>query len=416
MILKINGRVFSMLMGLLAINISNAQHKDDSQMQFEKGSFGADFEFLKSHAEIIRLEKGSSHILIAPKLQGRVLTSTLDGPDGLSQGFINHDRIKSDKIEKHIQAYGGEDRFWLGPQGGQYTIYFHPGDEFTFDNWFTPDPIDKEAFEVVKRNKSSVTLKKSMDIANYQKTTFQLELIRKISLLDRKTTQKLLNTEPLENVKFVGFESRNEVKNTGEEEWTNEKGLISIWILGMFPGGAEVVIPLKASADTKGKIVNEYFTSLVGEVGQKSLRIDEGTIFYEGDGDYIGKIGIEPKNATNYFGSYDPNTEVLTIIHYSPLQDEADYVNSQWEIQENPYKGDVINSYNDGNLERTAREKKTFYELETSSPALKLKPNQKYVHYHRTFHFMGNRQALNKISKTTLGVSIDQILEQINRP
>jgi len=416
MTVEIIPRMCCVLVGLLAVNISIAQIKDDGTMQFEKGSFGADFEFLKSHTEIIRLEKGSSQILIAPKLQGRVLTSTPNGSRGLSLGFINHDRIKSDSIEKHIQAYGGEDRFWLGPQGGQFALYFHPGEEFTFDNWFTPGPIDKEAFEVVKCNKTSVTLKKAMEVTNYQRTTFQLELIRKISLLDKNEIEKLLNAELLESVKFVGFESKNEVENTGEEAWTNDKGLISIWILGMFPGGAEVVIPLKEGADTEQQIVNEYFTSMVGAVGNNKLRVEEGTIFYDGDGDFIGKIGIEAMNATNYFGSYDPITEVLTIIHFAPLKETDDYVNSQWEIQEHPYQGDLINSYNDGNLERTARAKKTFYELESSSPALKLKPQQKYVHYHRTFHFMGSRQALNKISETTLGVTIDQILEQINRP
>lgn len=406
-------QIFSVLIGLLVLNISNAQRENESIMPFKKGSFGDDFLFLNKHTEIIRLEKGRSMILIAPQFQGRVLTSTSDGMDGMSLGFINRKRIASEQMEPHIQAYGGEDRFWLGPQGGQYTIFFNPGDDFNFDNWFTPDPLDKEAFEVTKCTKTSVTLQKSMMVTNYNNATFQLDLIREISLLDAKKTCQILNIDDLKNVGFVGFESRNEVKNTGQVEWTNEKGLISIWILGMFPGGAEVVIPFKMDKNPKGKIVNEYFTDIVGEIGDENLQVKEGVIFYSGDGDFIGKIGIEPENATNYFGSYDPDTEVLTVIHYAPLHETADYTNSQWEVQKEPYNGDVINSYNDGNLERTARDAPTFYELESSSPALKLKPAESYVHYHRTFHFSGSRDKLNIIAKTTLGVSVDQILQQI---
>ena len=45
------------------------------------------------------------------------------------------------------------------------------------------------------------------------------------------------------------------------------------------------------------------------------------------------------------------------------------YVNSKWEIQQQPYAGDVANSYNDGPPAPGAKPLGPFYELESSSPA-----------------------------------------------
>ena len=45
-----------------------------------------------------------------------------------------------------------------------------------------------------------------------------------------------------------------------------------------------------------------------------------------------------------------------------------------WEMQREPFKGDVINSYNDGPPAPGKPPLGPFYELETSSPALSLSP------------------------------------------
>jgi hypothetical protein len=87
----------------------------------------------------------------------------------------------------------------------------------------------------------------------------------------------------------------------------------------------------------------------------------------------------------------------------------ADYVNSMWELQDQPYKGDVVNSYNDGPPEPGAKPLGPFYELETSSPAAALKPGETISHVHRTFHLQGPEADLNTIAKTMLGVTIEEI-------
>ena len=41
-----------------------------------------------------------------------------------------------------MNVFGGEDRFWLGPEGGQYALYFKPDDPFDLDHWQVPDAFD----------------------------------------------------------------------------------------------------------------------------------------------------------------------------------------------------------------------------------------------------------------------------------
>lgn len=102
--------------------------------------------------------------------------------------------------------------------------------------------------------------------------------------------------------------------------------------------------------------------------------------------------------------------KVLTIVQYSkPGGEVVDYVNSMWELQKEPYKGDVVNSYNDGPAQPGAKPLGPFYELETSSPAGALKPGESLAHTHRTFHLQGAEADLDPIAKAALGVSIAEI-------
>jgi len=87
---------------------------------------------------------------------------------------------------------------------------------------------------------------------------------------------------------------------------------------------------------------------------------------------------------------------------------EKEYVNSAWKIQDDPYSGDALNSYNDGPLE-DGSQMGPFYELETSSPAAALKPGESIMHSQITIHATGEKALLNKASVSSLGISLDEI-------
>ena len=84
------------------------------------------------------------------------------------------------------------------------------------------------------------------------------------------------------------------------------------------------------------------------------------------------------------------------------------YVNSKWELQKEPYKGDVINSYNDGPLQ-DGSQMGPFYEVESSSPAQELKPGETQEYHQTTMHLQGDYSALKTILKQLINVDLDDV-------
>ena len=120
-------------------------------------------------------------------------------------------------------------------------------------------------------------------------------------------------------------------------------------------------------------------------------------IFFRGDGQYRSKIGLPPRaRAAASPAATTPRGHVLTLVQFTRPRTRADYVNSMWEIQREPYKGDVVNSYNDGPPAPGKPPLGPFYELETSSPALSSEPGEHYTHVHRTFHLVGPDASLDR--------------------
>ncbi|MBD3378188.1 hypothetical protein GF406_24375 [candidate division KSB1 bacterium] len=374
-------------------------------------SFKDDIEFLSNHTtvEILSSPDGLAKVAVCPEYQGRIITSTAGGDQGISFGWINRDLIASGENNRHFNAFGGEDRFWLGPEGGQFSLYFAPQDPFDLAHWFTPPPINEEPFHVVKQTATSLTLEKEMRLQNYSRAFFELLVQREIKLLETQDITSLLQTALPEDIQYVAFESDNRITNIGSAPWRKETGLLSIWILGMFnpSDGTTIVIPYQPGPeDELGPLINDrYF----GKVPEDRLVIAERTIYFKGDGKHRSKIGLTQQRALPVLGSYDSANGVLTLVQYSIPGEPRDYVNSMWEIQDNPYSGDAINSYNDGPPEPGKKPLGPFYELETSSPAAALSEQESLAHQHRTFHFTGARESLDRIAQTTLGVGLDEI-------
>ena len=378
-------------------------------------TFEQDLTFLKKHTDVVVIKdkSGNSMVTVIPKFQGRVMTSTADGLKGLSFGWINRELIASGQTVEHMNVYGGEDRFWIGPEGGQFSIFFKKDVPFDLEHWFTPAPIDTEPFKLVSKFQDRVLLQKDMTLENYSGTVFNLRVDREVRILERNDAIEVLGIKPANAVKIVAFETINKMTNTGTQAWQKETGLLSIWILGMLnpSPSTTVVIPFNTgSEDELGSIVNDaYF----GKVPANRLVVKDGVMFFSGDGQYRSKIGLSPHRAKPILGSYDIANKVLTIVQYNKPEGINDYVNSMWELQDKPYKGDVVNSYNDGPAEPGAKPLGPFYELETSSPAAVLKPGQTLSHIHRTYHMQGSEADLDLVAKATLGVTIAEIKSAI---
>lgn len=368
------------------------------------GTYGDDLAFLKRHTEVVELTNANgARVAVVPAWQGRVMTSTDTGAAGPSFGWVNRELIASRKLQPHINPFGGEDRFWMGPEGGQFAIFFSPGKKFEYADWQTPAVLDTDAYPVKGQAKDQISFQKECRLINHSGTVFDVLVYRTVRLLATDKVWTQLRVPSAKGVTVVGYESLNRITNIGTKPWTKQTGLLSIWILGMFNAAPEmtVVVPIKPGPEAElGPRVNaDYF----GPVPAERLATTPRAVFFRGDGKYRSKIGVGPARAKPVMGSYDPTSGVLTIVQYTLPAGAKDYVNSQWKMQDDPFGGDVVNSYSDdGKLG-------AFYELESSSPAVALSQGKSIEHTHRTIHLRGKPAELDKISKAVLGVGLDEI-------
>lgn len=405
-----------MMVVLLAVmsGCSTAANKNPSQMKEinTKGTYGYDVAFFsEKKINTIELKDHDSRacILLVPAWQGRVMTSTVAGNNGVSFGWINYKFIEDGKISSRFNPFGGEERLWLGPEGGPFSIFFRQGDDQVFTNWIVPKEIDTEPFEVVAQSSGKVSFRKIFSLINASGTKMEIGIERNVKLLNSNESDSVLGLPIDKSLAFVAYESENTLINKGKSDWNENTGALSVWMLAMFntsPSGVVFIPYKKASEAEAGKIVNDdYF----GKVPAERLIIKDGILFFRTDGKYRSKIGIAPQRALPFCGSYDPEKKVLTLLWYSAPEKPSKYVNSKWGAQDDPFSGDAVNSYNDGPVDDGSI-MGPFYEIESSSPAAMLPAGDKITHSQRIFHITGDEKKLSLITEKLFDQKLSDIV------
>lgn len=379
-----------------------------------ENSFRDDASFLAKHFDIHTLQNAEgARAIVIPELQGRTMTSSSQGDEGQSYGYIKYDTFGSPH-DPQINLFGGEDRIWISPEGGQFSVFFEPEVPMEYANWRTPKILDSIPYDVVEKSDSLITTKQSTALKNMSGYVFDIELKRTVELLSREAAAGHLNAD-ITGVSLVAHESRNTLTNTGNNTWQQETGLIGLWSLCMSKPslGATLMIPFRKGSESElGTIVtSDYF----GKLDTTRLAVNEklGMIFLLGDGEYRSKLGLSEKRALPFLGSWDSQRGVLTVAQFSmPETAPHGYTNNLWEHQDDPYCGDVINGYNDGPNESGGK-LGGFYELETVSPAYALSPGESCTHMHRTIRIEGQREKLDSIAKAVFGVSLAEVESQL---
>jgi hypothetical protein len=381
---------------------------DDAQ----DATFADDVAFLRQHVETVVLTSPTgARLAVVPAWQGRVMTSTTGGKRAPSFGWLHRARIAQGGYTPHIQVFGGEDRFWLGPEGGPHSLFFAKGAPWTLDAWQTPPAIDREPYAVTSRSSTHVAFAHEATLTTRSGTQLPLRIARAVHLLPPQDALAPLGVELAPGVEAVSFESVNMVTNTGAAAWQKDTGMPSIWILGMFAAtpASRVLVPFVGGPERyHGPVVNDaYF----GAIPKDRLFVDDARslLVFRGDAGMRGKLGVGPQRAKRVLGSWDGERGVLTIVEYTLPVDAKDYVNSLWRDDVDPYAGDVVNSYNDGPAPDGGPGLGAFFELETSSPALALPPGETATHVHRTTHLVGDRAQLAAIAKAVLGADLDAL-------
>lgn len=372
------------------------------------GTYGYDFHFLKKfESGLVELNSADrrSRVLVSPKYQGRVMTSTALGAGGASFGWINHELIGTGTFKNQFNPVGGEERFWLGPEGGPFALYFKKGDPFDIAHWQVPAILDTITYNVIKVADDKVDMAQNGSITNYHGFRFDFQIERSVQLMGKSAIQQRLHIEIPAAIDLVGYETVNSIRNAGDKQWLKESGLLSIWLLGMFPpsDSSTVIIPFSSINGTKQGITDNYF----GKIPEGRLRIEDDVIYFNCDGKWRSKIGLSPAIAQNIAAAVDLKNNILHVV-YLNVDRQGAYVNSLWEDQKNPYGGDVINAYNDGPL-ADGKQLGPFFEIESSSAAKELMPGEKQEYRQMTCHFQGSYQEIKKMAQDILGVDIGKL-------
>jgi len=379
-----------------------------SKENYKMGNYGYDVKFFEdNNIGSIELfsEDGNQRVLIVPAYQGRVMTSTAEGLKGATFGWINYNYISAGVVNSQFSPVGGEERFWFGPEGGPYSLYFAPGVEQVYANWQVPPVINTESWDIISQNELQAVFAKQTQLTNALGTVMDVAIERTVRLLTPAQAAEVFGFDSADNLSMVAYATDNKVTNIGSETWTKEKGLISIWLLGMFNPTPTTTVFIPYKQDAEGMIVkDDYF----GKVPSDRLIVEDGIVYFKIDGKLRSKIGIPAQRAMPICGSYDSSEGVLTLLQTTLPSTPAEYVNSQWGYQENPYEGDAINSYNDGPTD-DGTVMGPFYEIETSSPALALSSGASAIHTQCVAHIKADKENIAKIVKTVFGADLEII-------
>ena len=371
----------------------------------QKGTFGYDLDFLrkKDNIVVLRDSSGDAEVAVSAKYQGKVFTSTAEGDTGKSFGWINYKAFDG-PVDPHMNGYGGEDRLWLGPEGGKFALFFKKDAKMVFDNWVTPAPFDHENWKIAGVSDHQVSLTKNMSLVNYKGTELDIGVDRKITILNRGDINNILKMHLDSAVKAVGIKTDNSVTNTGKDEWTKQTGAPCLWNLDMFSPSPKAIIVIPYDEKAGGKVATtDYF----GQIPPDRVTMQKGHLFFKADGKSRGKLGMTATRTLAVAGSYDAVNNVLSIILFD-VDKKSTYLNQEWKADKDPLIGDAVNAYNDGPL-ANGSQLGPFYEMESVSPAAFLKPYEKLMHQHYIFHFTGDNAGLNAIASRMLGVSLADI-------
>ncbi len=376
--------------------------------QYPMGTYGYDAQFLRKH-DISTIElcsaDGQSKVMLIPAWQGRVMTTSACGDQGDSYGWINYKFIEAGAVSPQFNPVGGEERFWFGPEGGPFSLYFKKGQQQVYENWVVPPVIDTEGFEVAEQSADRVVFTKQASLVNASDTRFDIGIRRTVSLLGAEEVSSAFGISLKQGMKMVAYSTENVITNNGAAAWTKQGGLVSVWMLGMFTPTPTTTVFIPYNTAAEGTIVNdEYF----GKVPADRLKVEDGMIYFKIDGQMRTKIGIPGPRARELCGSYDSSKGVLTLLWCGLPEGQATYVNGQWGEQDDPFNGDAINSYNDGPV-ADGSIMGPFYEIETSSPGAELAPGGSLTHTQKVLHIQGSEAQIAPIVKDLFGVELGSI-------
>ena len=319
--------------------------------------------YLAQKTSVIELyNQWGGRVAVCPDWNGRILTSTCDGLDGNSFGFVNVQAIDNEQFEK----FGGEDQWTISP-------LIHP---FTVDN--------------VKENKTALQQTLSMTDANG--VPVDVHLSRSISLLSRQAIGSWFGdavAEALEqaDVSVVSFRTENIVRS-------QQKAHIASRQRGMFNASPHttVIVPTVPEGFAPKPIPVEI--DYLGRSPHGRIRHLPQTLLFRADGQGRCRITIPFSSAPPIIGAVELRQGVLTLWTF-------DLPNGSEE--------DIIRIYNPGRSHGNELDWATYHEINCFSSAQELLPENSLTYCQCTLHLNADNKVLDDLVQQIFDVSLEAI-------
>ena len=413
----------SILLGGMAITLMAISAADGAEKKGSSMSYGEAREFLAKHTNLVELTNDAgARVAVAPEWQGRVMTSTCGGLDGPSFGFVNRDFIEAGKTDPHFNNMGAEERLWLCPEGGQFSLWFKPGAKQVMANWFTPPALNDGAWKVVAGQRTTRPHGRAMKLQNTAATAFELDVTRDVRLLGADDFQTVVRRDggrghgAKPGVKMVAYETANQITNRGPA-FSKQKGLVSIWILGMMNAGPQtvIIVPYRSGADGElGPVVkSDYFGAVPrrspeGHAPSRALPRRRQVPLEDR---HVAAARPQRARLDRLRGG---RADAGPFHHARRSGRSTNYMNNMWQVpQAQPYTGDVANAYNDGPNDLGKRMGSVLRDRVGFARAGTLKTGESLLHRHRTIHIQADAETLRKLAKETLGVDLDAVRKEM---
>jgi hypothetical protein len=340
------------------------------------------------------------------------MTTTFDAPAGDALGWIGVAAIQKGPVDPVFNNFGGEDRFWFGPEGSQFGLHFGVKEQ-TMANYRVPAGMSSQSYDLVTVSTSGdfLVMKARMQLENARKTQFDVEVQRTVRVLDSCPYTMGYSNKLL----CVGFQTESLVTNLSQRAIERETGVLAAWTPGQHPNAPNcvVILPFRAGSEAElGEPVRrDYFKQLClgGNLPQERWRTFTDHILMKADGKFRVKVGIGIRRAWNRLGCLNMDTGQLTINDFD-VYAELNYVSPYWRklSREELFDGEALSVYIDGPDEKGQRAG-DFYELETLSPALALLPEESFLHRNRVYHVRGDLGEIDRICRTFLKTSVHEV-------
>ena len=372
--------------------------------------------------EVLLTGEGQNKVVVvAPSLGGRVLCTGFEGVEGDTDSYILEDKIKKGAAPTGRGAvwsnFGGEERFWLAPEGGKFALFFREGEEQAIANYLIPNSLNSARFGVTAKAEdgTSVTFAAPIQLTNSRGMRFDFQVKRKIEVL-QSCPYALGYGDKLD---FVGFESKSWVKNGGRAALSRQTGAVAVWTLGQYPvkDHTVIIVPFRPGPNSElGKPLNtQYFKTDVVDITKvpkgRSYNdywtVKDNYALIKANGSIGTKIEMWPQRALGRIASIDLASFSLTIVEFR-MYPRLDYLASYWlPYSGDPFQGAAISIFVLGKGAGIP----LFYELETLSPALFLHPSEEYCHISRTYHLRGEKVSIGEILGRHFNVDLGTLQE-----